>query len=244
MALANKQAVQADEAQSIATWLMLQIAQALKRFQQLSWRLPELVSEKGASFSAQQLCRLNSQVRTVQAAEQTFRPSIKWLRQAPSKSWTSANVLTNATEGQGQGKEYTTDVPTVPKCPCTTHESRKCDYRKWSYNPTVNWHGIYGRGKRRTKLMSSFLKRCSSIFNVTEPANALNVYNTWWCIRSVDVQVMVQALVILICHLTQHGSTLKVTTNMTVVDGSSASLSETRLLLKDIQLKSAIRFLG
>ena len=62
------------------------------------------------------------QVRTVQAAEQT--PTIDQVIETGTSQnqGTSANVLTNATEGQGQGKEYNTDAYGA-KMPYTTHEA-------------------------------------------------------------------------------------------------------------------------
>ncbi|MFQ9740340.1 MAG: hypothetical protein ACLRYA_04940 [Streptococcus thermophilus] len=62
------------------------------------------------------------QVTTVQAAEQT--PTIDRLVETsnPQTQEISANVLTNATEDQGQVKEYSTDGYGA-KMPYTTHEA-------------------------------------------------------------------------------------------------------------------------
>ena len=80
-------------------------------------------------------------------------------------------------------------------------------------------------------------------FNVTEPANALNVRYTIpdGASGQLDVRLMDQALVILICHLIQHGSTLKVTMNMIKLSMAQVHvfvLMRHVTILKDIQLKS------
>ena len=71
--------------------------------------------------------------------------------------------------------------------------------------------------KRLTKLMLSFLKRMRQLLSMSlsrpmlwiSVIQYLMVHQASWMCRS-----MVQALVILICHLTQHGSTLKGTMSM------------------------------
>ena len=117
------------------------------------------------------------QVTTVQAAEQI--PTIDQLVEASNSQnqETLANVLTNATEDQGQGKEYSTEgygakclirlmrqKMQVLKMVLQSSSQRTWNLRLW---------------KRLTKLMLSFLKKDAAVtFNVTEPANALNVRYT------------------------------------------------------------------
>ena len=155
------------------------------------------------------------QVTTVQAAEQT--PTIDQLVEArnPQTQETSANVLTNATEDQGQGKEYSTEGYGA-KMPYTTHEAENASVENGAtiqQSTDMESTAVEATNQTYVELPK---KDAAVTFNVTEPANALNIRYTipdgasasWMC-RS-----MVQALVILICHLTQHGSTLKGTMSM------------------------------
>ena len=71
--------------------------------------------------------------------------------------------------------------------------------------------------RQLTKLMSNFLKRMQRLLSLS-----LSQPMLWMCVIRYQMvhqvswmcKLMVQALVILICHLTQHGSTLKVTMSM------------------------------
>ena len=60
----------------------------------------------------------------------------------PQNQEISANVLTNATEDQGQVKEYSTDGYGA-KMPYTTHEAENASVENGAA-PAVNGHGIYG----------------------------------------------------------------------------------------------------
>ena len=111
MALANGQAAQADEAQSISDLTdasnQAQTPQTASTAQ-LATSEPASVEPVQASQPAN-IMPAQPQVTTVQAAEQT--PTIDQLVEAsnPQTQETSVNVLTNATEDQGQAKEYSTD---------------------------------------------------------------------------------------------------------------------------------------
>ena len=124
MALANGQAAQADEAQSISDLTdasnQAQTPQTASRAQ-VATSEPASVETVQASQPAN-IAPVQPQVTTVQAAEQT--PTIDQLVEAsnPQTQETSANVLTNATEDQGQAKEYSTDGYGA-KMPYTTHEA-------------------------------------------------------------------------------------------------------------------------
>ena len=85
------------------------------------------------------------QVTTVQAAEQT--PTIDRLVETsnPQTQEISANVLTNATENQGQGKEYSTDGYGA-KMPYKTHDAENATVENGATIQTVNGYGIYGCG--------------------------------------------------------------------------------------------------
>ncbi len=68
-------------------------------------------------------------------------------------------------------------MPTVPNA-YTTHEAENATIENGATIQQSTGHGIYGRG-RRTKLMSSFLKkRRSSYFQCHRATNALNVRYT------------------------------------------------------------------
>ena len=109
-----------------------------------------------------------------------------------------------------------TQMPTVPKC-LTRLMKQKMRLSKMELqsNSQLTWN--LRPWKRRTKLMSSFLKKMQQLLSMSPSQPML-----WMCVIqylmvhqvSWMCRLMVQALVILICHLTQHGSTLKVTTNM------------------------------
>ena len=112
MALANGQAVQADEVQSISDLTdasnQAQTPQTTSTAQ-LATSEPLSVETVQTSQPAN-IMPSQPQVTTVQAAEQT--PTIDQVVETGTSQnqGTSANVLTNATEDQAQGKEYSTDA--------------------------------------------------------------------------------------------------------------------------------------
>lgn len=164
MALANGQAAQADEAQSISDLTdasnQAQTPQTASTAQ-LATSEPASVEPVQASQPTN-IMPAQPQVTTVQAAEQT--PTIDRLVETsnPQTQEISANVLTNATEDQGQVKEYSTDgygakclirlmrqKMQVLKMVLQSSSQRTWNLRLW---------------KRLTKLMLNFLKGCGSYF--------------------------------------------------------------------------------
>ena len=117
------------------------------------------------------------QVRTVQAAEQT--PTIDQVIETGTSQYqgTSANVLTNATEGQGQGKEYNTDAYGA-KMPYTTHEAENATIENGAtiqQSTDMESTAVEATNQTYVELPK---KDAAVTFNVTEPANALNVRYT------------------------------------------------------------------
>ena len=123
MALANGQAAQADEAQSISDLTNASNqAQAPQMASTAQLATSEPTSETVQASQPVNIMPSQPQVTTVQAAEQT--PTIDQVVETVTSQnqETSANVLTNATEDQGQGKEYNTDNYGA-KMPYTSHEA-------------------------------------------------------------------------------------------------------------------------
>ena len=244
MALANGQAAQADEAQSISE---LTDASNQAQTPQTASTAQLATSEPASAETVQALQPANiapvqPQVTTVQAAEQT--PTIDQLVEAsnPQTQETSANVLTNASEDQGQGKEYSTDGYGA-KMPYTTHEAENATVENGAtvqQSTDMESTAVEATNQTYVELPK---KDAAVTFNVTEPANALNVRYTIPDGASGQLDVQVNGSSVGNLDLSSHSAWQYLKGDHEydqVVDGSSARFrfDETRLLLKDIQLKS------
>ena len=244
MALANGQAAQADEAQSIS-----ELTDASNQVQtpQTASTAQLATSEPASAETVQALQPANiapvqPQVTTVQAAEQT--PTIYQLVEAsnPRTQETSANVLTNATEDQGQGKEYSTDGYGA-KMPYTTHDAEKTTVENGAtiqQSTDMESTAVEATNQTYVELPK---KDAAVTFNVTEPANALNVRYTIPDGASGQLDVQVNGSSVGNLDLSSHSAWQYLKGDHEydqAIDGSSARFrfDETRLLLKDIQLKS------
>ena len=244
MALANGQAAQADEAQSISDLTdasnQAQTPQTASTAQ-LATSEPASVEPVQASQPAN-IMPAQPQVTTVQAAEQT--PTIDQLVEAsnPQTQETSANVLTNATEDQGQGKEYSTDGYGA-KMPYTTHEAENASVENGAtiqQSTDMESTAVEATNQTYVELPK---KDAAVTFNVTEPANALNVRYTIPDGASGQLDVQVNGSSVGNLDLSSHSAWQYLKGDHEydqAIDGSSARFrfDETRLLLKDIQLKS------
>ena len=244
MALVNGQAAQADEAQSISDLTdasnQAQTPQTTSRAQ-LATSEPASVETVQASQPAS-IMPTQPQVTTVQAAEQT--PTIDQLVEAsnPQTRETSANVLTNATEDQGQGKEYSTDGYGA-KMPYTTHEAENASVENGAtiqQSTDMESTAVEATDQTYVELPK---KDAAVTFNVTEPANALNVRYTIPDGASGQLDVQVNGSSVGNLDLSSHSAWQYLKGDHEydqAIDGSSARFrfDETRLLLKDIQLKS------
>ena len=244
MALANGQAAQADEAQLISD-----LTDASNQAQtpqtattaQLATSEPASVETVQASQPAN-IMPAQPQVTTVQAAEQT--PTIDQLVEAsnPQTQETSANVLTNATEDQGQGKEYSTDAYGA-KMPYSTHEAENASVENGAtiqQSTDMESTAVEATNQTYVELPK---KDAAVTFNVTEPANALNVRYTIPDGASGQLDVQVNGSSVGNLDLSSHSAWQYLKGDHEydqAIDGSSARFrfDETRLLLKDIQLKS------
>ena len=244
MALANGQAAQADEAQSISDLTdasnQAQTPQTASRAQ-LATSEPASVETVQASQPAN-IATVQPQVTTVQAAEQT--PTIDQLVEASNSQnqETSANVLTNASEDQGQGKEYSTDGYGA-KMPYTTHEAENASVENGAtiqQSTDMESTAVEATNQTYVELPK---KGAAVTFNVTEPANALNVRYTIPDGASGQLDVQVNGSSVGNLDLSSHSAWQYLKGDHEydqAIDGSSARFrfDETRLLLKDIQLKS------
>ena len=244
MALANGQAAQADEAQSISDLTdasnQAQTPQTASRAQ-LATSEPASVETVQASQPAN-IATVQPQVTTVQAAEQT--PTIDQLVEAsnPQTQETSANVLTNATEDQGQGKEYSTEGYGA-KMPYTTHKVENASVENGAtiqQSTDMESTAVEATNQTYVELPK---KDAAVTFNVTEPANALNVRYTIPDGASGQLDVQVNGSSVGNLDLSSHSAWQYLKGDHEydqAIDGSSARFrfDETRLLLKDIQLKS------
>ena len=244
MALANGQAAQADEAQSISDLTdasnQAQTPQTASTAQ-LATSEPASVEPVQASQPAN-IMPAQPQVTTVQAAEQT--PTIDQLVEASNSQTqeTSANVLTNASENQGQGKEYSTDGYGA-KMPYTTHEAENASVENGAtIQQSTDMESTAVEATNQTYV--ELLKKDAAVtFNVTEPANALNVRYTIPDGASGQLDVQVNGSSVGNLDLSSHSAWQYLKGDHEydqAIDGSSARFrfDETRLLLKDIQLKS------
>ena len=244
MALANGQAAQADEAQSISDLTdasnQAQTPQTASTAQ-LATSEPASVESVQASQPAN-IMPAQPQVTTVQAAEQT--PTIDQLVEAsnPQTQETSVNVLTNATEDQGQAKEYSTEGYGA-KMPYTTHEAENASVENGAtiqQSTDMESTAVEATNQTYVELPK---KDAAVTFNVTEPANALNVRYTIPDGASGQLDVQVNGSSVGNLDLSSHSAWQYLKGDHEydqAIDGSSARFrfDETRLLLKDIQLKS------
>ena len=244
MALANGQAAQADEAQSISD---LTDASNQAQKPQTASTAQLATSEPASAETVQALQPANiapvqPQVTTVQAAEQT--PTIDQLVEAsnPQTQETSANVLTNATDDQTQGKEYSTDTYGA-KMPYTTHEAENATLENGAtIQQSTDMESTAVEATNQT-FVELPKKDAAVTFNVTEPANALNVRYTIPDGASGQLDVQVNGSSVGNLDLSSHSAWQYLKGDHEydqAIDGSSARFrfDETRLLLKDIQLKS------
>ena len=244
MALANGQAAQADDAQSISE---LTDASNQAQTPQTASTAQLATSEPASAETVQALRPANiapvqPQVTTVQAAEQT--PTIDQLVEAsnPQTQETSANVLTNATDDQTQGKEYSTDTYGA-KMPYTTHEVENATVENGAtiqQSTDMESTAVEATNQTYVELPK---KDAAVTFNVTEPANALNVRYTIPDGASGQLDVQVNGSSVGNLDLSSHSAWQYLKGDHEydqAIDGSSARFrfDETRLLLKDIQLKS------
>ena len=244
MALANGQAAQADEAQSISGLTdasnQAQTPQTASTAQ-LATSEPASVESVQASQPAN-IMPAQPQVTTVQAAEQI--PTIDQLVEASNSQnqETLANVLTNATEDQGQGKEYSTDGYGA-KMPYTTHEAENASVENGAtiqQSTDMESTAVEATNQTYVELPK---KDAAVTFNVTEPANALNVRYTIPDGASGQLDVQVNGSSVGNLDLSSHSAWQYLKGDHEydqAIDGSSARFrfDETRFLLKDIQLKS------
>ena len=244
MALANGQAAQADEVQSISDLTdasnQAQTPQTASRAQ-LATSEPASVETVQASQPAN-IAPAQPQVTTVQAAEQT--PTIDQLVEASNSQnqETSVNVLTNATEDQGQAKEYSTEGYGA-KMPYTTHEAENATIENGAtiqQSTDMESTAVEATNQTYVELPK---KDAAVTFNVTEPANALNVRYTIPDGASGQLDVQVNGSSVGNLDLSSHSAWQYLKGDQEydqAIDGSSARFrfDETRLLLKDIQLKA------
>ena len=244
MALANGQAAQADEAQTISGLTdasnQAQTPQTASTAQ-LATSEPASVESVQASQPAN-IMPAQPQVTTVQAAEQI--PTIDQLVEASNSQnqETLANVLTNATEDQGQGKEYSTEGYGA-KMPFTTHEAENASVENGAtiqQSTDMESTAVEATNQTYVELPK---KDAAVTFNVTEPANALNVRYTIPDGASGQLDVQVNGSSVGNLDLSSHSAWQYLKGDHEydqAIDGSSARFrfDETRLLLKDIQLKS------
>ena len=244
MALANGQAAKADEAQSISE--LTDASNQAQTPQKVS--TAQLATSEPASAETVQalqpanIAPVQPQVTTVQAAEQT--PTINQLVEAsnPQTQETLANVLTNATDVQTQGKEHSTDAYGA-KMPYTTHEAENATVENGAtiqQSTDMESTAVEATNQTYVELPK---KDAAVTFNVTEPANALNVRYTIPDGASGQLDVQVNGSSVGNLDLSSHSAWQYLKGDHEydqAIDGSSARFrfDETRLLLKDIQLKS------
>ena len=243
MALANGQATQADEAQSISDLTNASNqAQAPQTASTAQLATSEPTSETVQASQPANIMPSQPQVTTVQAAEQT--PTIDQVVETGTSQnqEISANVLTNATEDQGQGEVYNTDNYGA-KMPYTSHEAENETLENGAtiqQSKDMESTAVEATNQTYVELPK---KDAAVSFNVTEPANALNVRYTIPDGASGQLDVQVNGSSVGNLDLSSHSAWQYLKGDHEydqAIDGSSARFrfDETRLLLKDIQLKA------
>ena len=239
MTLAHGQVAHADEAQSISD---LTNASNQAQAPQTTSTAQLATSEPVQASQPANIMLSQPQVTTVQAAEQT--PTIDQVVETgtPQNQETSANVLTNATEDQGQGEEYNTDNYGA-KMPYTSHEAENATIENSAtiqQSKDMESTAVEATNQTYVELPK---KDATVTFTVTEPANALNVRYTIPDGASGQLEVQVNGSSVGNLDLSSHSAWQYLKGDHEydqAIDGSSARFrfDETRLLLKDIQLKS------
>lgn len=243
MTLVHGQVAHADEAQSISDLTNASNqAQAPQTASTAQLATSEPTSEIVQTSQPVNVMPFQPQVTTVQAAEQT--PTIDQVVETGTSQnqETSANVLTNATEDQGQGKEYNTDNYGA-KMPYTSHEAENATIENGAtiqQSTDMESTAVEATNQTYVELPK---KDAAVTFNVTEPANALNVRYTIPDGASGQLDVQVNGSSVGNLDLSSHSAWQYLKGDHEydqAIDGSSARFrfDETRLLLKDIQLKS------
>ena len=243
MTLAHGQVAHADEAQSISDLTnALNQAQSPQTASTAQLATSEPTSEIVQTSQPANIMPSQPQVTTVQAAEQT--PTIDQVVETGTSQnqETSANVLTNATEEQGQGKEYNTDDYGA-KMPYTSHEAENATLENGAtiqQSKDMESTAVEATNQIYVELPK---KDAAVSFNVTEPANALNVRYTIPDGASGQLEVQVNGSSVGNLDLSSHSAWQYLKGDQEydqAIDGSSARFrfDETRLLLKDIQLKA------
>lgn len=239
MTLAHGQVAHADEAQSISD---LTNASNQAQAPQTTSTAQLATSEPVQASQPANIMPSQLQVTTVQAAEQT--PTIDQVVETGTSQnqETSANVLTNATEDRGQVKEYNTDEYGA-KMPYTSHEAENATLENGaSIQQSKDMESTAVEATNQTYV--ELPKKDAAVsFNVTEPANALNVRYTIPDGASGQLDVQVNGSSVGNLDLSSHSAWQYLKGDHEydqAIDGSSARFrfDETRLLLKDIQLKS------
>lgn len=243
MTLAHGQVAHADEAQSISDLTNASNqAQAPQMASTAQLATSEPTSETVQASQPANIMPSQPQVTTVQAAEQT--PTIDQVVETGTSQnqEISANVLTNATEDQGQGEEYNTDNYGA-KMPYTSHEAENATIENGAtiqQSTDMESTAVEATNQTYVELPK---KDAAVTFNVTEPANALNVRYTIPDGASGQLDVQVNGSSVGNLDLSSHSAWQYLKGDHEydqAIDGSSARFrfDETRLLLKDIQLKS------
>ena len=239
MTLAHGQVAHADEAQSISD---LTNASNQAQAPQTTSTAQLATSEPVQASQPANIMPSQLQVTTVQAAEQT--PTIDQVVETGTSQnqETSANVLTNATEDRGQVKEYNTDEYGA-KMPYTSHEAENATLENGaSIQQSKDMESTAVEATNQTYV--ELPKKDAAVsFNVTEPANALNVRYTIPDGASGQLEVQVNGSSVGNLDLSSHSAWQYLKGDQEydqAIDGSSARFrfDETRLLLKDIQLKA------
>ena len=243
MTFVHGQVAHADEAQSISdlTNASNQV-QAPQTASTAQLATSEPTSEIVQTSQPANIMPSQPKVTTVQAAEQT--PTIDQMVETvtPQNQETSANVLTNATEDQGQGKEYNTDDYGA-KMPYTSHEAENATVENGAtiqQSTDMESTAVEASNQTYVELPK---KDAAVTFTVTEPANALNVRYMIPDGASGQLDVQVNGSSVGNIDLSSHSAWQYLKGDQEydqAIDGSSARFrfDETRLLLKDIQLKS------
>lgn len=243
MTLVHGQVAHADEAQSISDLTNASNqAQAPQTASTAQLATSEPTSEIVQTSQPVNVMPFQPQVTTVQAAEQT--PTIDRVVETGTSQnqETSANVLTNATEDQGQGEEYNTDNYGA-KMPYTSHEAENATIENGAtiqQSTDMESTAVEATNQTYVELPK---KDAAVTFNVTEPANALNVRYTIPDGASGQLDVQVNGSSVGNLDLSSHSAWQYLKGDQEydqAIDGSSARFrfDETRLLLKDIQLKA------
>lgn len=241
MTLVHGQVAHADEAQSISDLTNASNqSQAPQTASTAQLATSEPTSEIVQTSQPVNVMPFQPQVTTVQAAEQTSTIDQMVETGTSQNQETSANVLTNATEDQGQGKKYNTDNYGA-KMPYTSHEAENATIENGAtIQQSTDMESTAVEATNQTYV--ELLKKDAAVtFNVTEPSNALNVRYTIPDGASGQLDVQVNGSSVGNLDLSSHSAWQYLKGDQEydqAIDGSSARFrfDETRLLLKDIQL--------